>query len=362
MAHSRLDARVMTVDSTSVPPRVLLADVARLAGVSRTTASFVLTGRTEMGISAGAADRVRQAARDLGYRPSLVARSLRTNASHTIGLLSDGLGGELFAGELIRGTLAAAVLHDKMIFVGETGGDPVFEARLVNSMLDRGAGAFVYASQRLRRVRLSTVLRAQRVVLVNCTTRPSAMPAVIPDERAAGRSAIATLTGRGHRDGIIAVGRAGSGAAAGLRLRGINDVLRERGARIGATVLTVRQPEQVAAVVGAALRAAVPPAALICLTDGIAMGAYQAAHECGMSVPDDISVVSFGDSHLAPWLHPPLTTVAVPYAELARQAVEILLATEQRFGPRHVPMTLIERSSVARAQYQRAAGAERSSA
>lgn len=117
-----------------------------------------------------------------------------------------------------------------------------------------------------------------------------------------------------------------------------------------------------AAAVGAALRAAVPPAALICLTDGIAMGAYQAAHECGMSVPDDISVVSFGDSHLAPWLHPPLTTVAVPYAELARQAVEILLATEKRLGPRHVPMTLIERSSVARAQYQRAAGAERSSA
>jgi Transcriptional regulators len=166
----------MTVDSTSVPPRVLLADVARLAGVSRTTASFVLTGRTEMGISAGAADRVRQAARDLGYRPSLVARSLRTNASHTIGLLSDGLGGELFAGELIRGTLAAAVLHDKMIFVGETGGDPVFEARLVNSMLDRGAGAFVYASQRLRRVRLSTVLRAQQVVLVNCTTGRAPCP------------------------------------------------------------------------------------------------------------------------------------------------------------------------------------------
>jgi len=110
----------MTADSSSGPPaRVLLMDVARMAGVSRTTASFVLTGRTDMGISAGAAARVRQAARDLGYRPSLLARSLRTNASHTIGLLSDGLGGDLFAGELIRGTQASAVLHDKMIFVGE---------------------------------------------------------------------------------------------------------------------------------------------------------------------------------------------------------------------------------------------------
>ena len=337
-------------------------DVARLAGVSRTTASFVLTGRTDMGISAGAADRVRQAARDLGYRPSLLARSLRTNTSHSIGLLSDGLSGELFAGELIRGTLAAPLLHDKMIFVGKTGGDPLDEARLVNNMLDRGAGAFVYASQRLRRVRLSTVLRAQQVVLVNCTTRQSAMPAVIPDERAAGRSAIATLTGRGHRDGIIAVGRAGSGAAASLRPRGINDVLRERGARIGATVLTVRQPEQVAAAVGAALRAAVPPAALICLTDGIAMGACQAARECRISVPDDVSVVSFGDSHLAPSLDPQLTTVAVPYGELGRQAVEILLAPQKPCGAQHVSMPLIERSSVAPVRYERASGRELSSA
>jgi len=263
---------------------------------------------------AGAAAQVRQAARDLGYRPSLLARSLRTNASHTIGLLSDGLSGELFAGELIRGTQGAAVLHDKMIFLGETGGDPLIETRLVNNMLDRGAGAFIYASRRLDRVRLSAVLLAHRVVLVNCSARPTDLSAVIPDERAAGRSAGAALIEQGHRDGILVVSRAGSGAATGLRLRGINDVLRERGARMVAAVLMVRQHGQVAAAVGAALRAALPPA-LICLADGIAMGAYRAAQECGISVPDDVSVISFGDSHLAPWLDPPVTTVAVPHGE-----------------------------------------------
>jgi len=182
---------------------------------------------------AGAAAQVRQAARDLGYRPSLLARSLRTNASHTIGLLSDGLGSELFAGELIRGTQGTAVLHDKMIFIGETSGDPLIETRLVNNMLDRGAGAFIYASRRLDRVRLSAVLLAHRVVLVNCSARPTDLSAVIPDERAAGRSAGAALIEQGHRDGILVVSRAGSGAATGIRLRGINDVLRERGARMG---------------------------------------------------------------------------------------------------------------------------------
>jgi LacI family transcriptional regulator, galactose operon repressor len=353
----------MTVDSTPVPPsRVLLMDVARLAGVSRTTASFVLSGRTDMGISVGAAARVRQAARDLGYRPSLLARSLRTNASHTIGLLSDGLGGELFAGDLIRGTQAAAVLHDKMIFVGDTGGDLLVEARLVNNMLDRGAGAFIFASQRLRRVRLSTVLHEQHVVLVNCTATPSALPAVVPDERGAGRSAMTALIERGHRDGILVVSRPGSGAAAGLRLRGINDVLREDGARIGATVLTVRQPDQVVTAVGAAFRATTPPTALVCLTDGIAMGAYQAARDGGISVPGDVSVVSFGDPHLAHLLDPQLTTVTIPYRELARQAVEMLLSADRPFVARGVPMPLSERSSVARARYERASGRELSSA
>jgi len=234
----------MTVDSTPGPPtasRAVLLDVARLAGVSRTTASFVLTGRNDMGISAAAADRVRQAARDLGYRPSLLARSLRMNSSHTIGLLSDGFGGGLFAGELIRGALAAAVLHDKMIFVGETGGDPLVETRLINSMLDRGARAFVYASRRLQQVQLSTLLRAQQVVLVNCTIQSLGTATVIPDELGAGRSLALALIQRGHRDGIVVVGRTASGASVGPRIRGIIDALRAQGARVAAIVDTVSQ-------------------------------------------------------------------------------------------------------------------------
>jgi len=234
-------------------------------------------------------------------------------------------------------------------------------------MLDRGAGGFVFASQRLRRVRLSEVLQAQRVVLVNCTARPTALPVVIPDERAAGRAAVAALIEHGHRDRTLVVSRAGSGAAAGLRLRGINDVLRERGARVGAAVLAVRHPGEVAAAVAVALRAAVPPTALVCLADGTAMGVCQAARECGISVPEDVSVISFGDSHLATWLDPPVTTVVVPYAELARQAVEILLGAQRAVGGQympveHVPMPVIERSSVGTAQPQRALTAERSSA
>src|SRR4029079_3732164 len=90
-------------------PRVTLMDVAQRAGVSRTTASFVMTGRRDMRISNDAEQRVKQAARELNYRPSLLARSLRTTVSQTIGLLSDVVASEPFAGEIIRGSMATAL-------------------------------------------------------------------------------------------------------------------------------------------------------------------------------------------------------------------------------------------------------------
>ena len=144
-------------------PRVTLLDVAQRAGVSRTTASFVMTGRRDMRISSDAEQRVLQAARELNYRPSLLARSLRTNLSQTIGLISDVIATEVFAGEVIRGSMATALLHDHLMFIGETEGDPEVEKRLVQSMLDRGVGGFVYASMYTRNVRVSKTLRDQPI-------------------------------------------------------------------------------------------------------------------------------------------------------------------------------------------------------
>src|ERR1700712_5244681 len=117
-----------------------------------------------MRISSAAQERVLQASRELNYRPSLVARALMNHQSQTIGLISDLLATEVFAGEAIRGSLATAVLNEHMLFVGETGGDRKVEVRLVQDMLDRGVGGFIYASLYTRRVQLSPVLRDQPVV------------------------------------------------------------------------------------------------------------------------------------------------------------------------------------------------------
>src|ERR1700712_1461828 len=144
--------------------RITLMDVAVRAGVSRTTASFVMTGRRDMRISNEAEQRVRQAARELDYRPNLLARSLRTNLSQTIGLISDVVATEPFAGQLIRSSIITALLHDHLLFVGESEGDPEVEQQLVRSMLDRGVGGFLYASLYTREVKLSALLKSQSLV------------------------------------------------------------------------------------------------------------------------------------------------------------------------------------------------------
>jgi LacI family transcriptional regulator len=327
---------------------VTLLQVAQRAGVSRTTASFVLTGRRDMRISADAEQRVLRAARELNYRPNLMARALRTKLSHTIGLVSDTIATDAFAGEVVRGSVATALLREHLLFIGETAGDPTVEKRVVQDMLDRGVDGFVYATMYTREARPTTVLRGHPLVLLNCLTKDRRIPAVVPDEFEAGRTAARTLVEAGHREHIHLVGEPGPGVyAAEQRRTGIDDALAREGLRLAGTVDCLWWPEPAYAAVRAYLADGHRPTGLICLNDRVAFGAYQAIQEAGLRIPQDVSVVSFDDSDLASWLRPALTSIAIPHFELGRRAVELLLAEHRDGGVERIPMPLRGRASVA---------------
>jgi LacI family transcriptional regulator len=328
--------------------RVTLLDVARQAGVSRTTASFVMTGRRDMRISRDAEQRVLRAARELNYRPNLLARSLRTNLSQTIGLISDVIATEPFAGEIVRGSVSTALRSEHMLLIGETEGDAELEKRLVQNMLDRGVGGFIYAALSTRLTRVSPALREHPLVLLNCVARRKTDTSVVPDEISAGRTAVRALLAAGHTDGIYVVGEAPASTIAGTeRLAGIEQELAAAGTRIAGRVDTLWWPEPARSAVERCLAEGRRPTALICMNDRVAMGAYQALTARGLQVPADVSVVSFDDSDLASWLQPALTSVALPYFELGRRAVELLLGSERQPGVHRIPMPLRERQSVA---------------
>jgi LacI family transcriptional regulator len=327
--------------------RVTLRDVAHRAGVSPTTASFVLAGREDMRISAEARLRVRHAAAELGYRPNLTARSLRTKVTQTIGLVSDTIATGPYGGAMVRGALSAALEEEHLLFVTETGGDPDVETRLIEGLLARQVDGFAYASAYTRTITLPRVLVGHPIVLVNCVS-DGAVPAVVPDERAAGRDAARVLLDRGHRDGIVVLGEIPPGVyAARERLTGIEEALAEGGAGIAGVLECSWWPEAAYEALQHALAAGSTPCAVICLNDRVALGAYQAAQEAGLAIPDELSVVSFDDSDLAGWLRPGLTSIALPHYELGRRAVRMLLAAEGNPRTDLVPMPVRERGSVA---------------
>ena len=328
--------------------RPTLSDVARRAGVSPAAASFVLTGREDMRISEQARRRVLRAAHEIGYRPNLTARSLRTRVTRTVALVSDTIATDQYAGMIVYGALAAAMEHEHLLLLAETGGDREAETRLVEGFLARQVDGFLYASMHTRELTLPAALAGQRVVLVNCTDPSAEVPSVLPDETAAGAAAAAVLLSAGHRDGIVLVGERAAHTYAGReRLAGLEKALGERDARLAGTIDCAWWPEAAYEAVRRFLAAGGRPAALVCLNDRVALGAYQALAETGLRVPRDVSVVSFDDSELAAWLRPPLTSVALPHRLLGRRGVELLLSEEEPPGAvEHVHMPIRERASV----------------
>jgi LacI family transcriptional regulator len=345
------------------PKRVTLADVAGRAGVSRTAASFVLTGRREeMRISTDVEDRVLRAAREMGYRPNIVSRSLRTGTTHTLGFISDTVATTPFAGNLIKGALEAARDRDHLLLIAETEGDPTLEQELLEAMADRQVDGIVLASMYTRRIAVPKLLKSRAAVLLNAIPmRPAPLISVIPDELGAGRTAAETLIKAGHRNGIYLIGAGprpsqGPKPAGGLasieRLAGIKSAFREAGVRAAGAVACVEwRPELGYAAVRKLIEDGAKLRALICFNDRLALGAYNALADAGVGVPSEVSVVSFDDDPIASWLQPQLTTIAIPHYELGRKSIELLLDGPRGLTPSgqtvfRIPMPLRFRESV----------------
>lgn len=349
--------------------RVTLADVASAAGVSSPTASLVLSGRgDELRISEPVQRRVREAADALGYRPNIMSVGLRKGSSRTLGFVSDTVATSQLAGDLIKGALEAALAEGYMLFIGETEGDARVERQLLEAMLDRQVDGIVLASMFTQTRPLPAELGQLPAVLLNALPRrrrPAGLPVVIPDEIEAGRAAARVLLEAGHREiHLVGAGPGSTHAPPGTvageeRLAGILEVLDEAGLRPASGVMNADWlPALGWDAAHRILDTGRTGQAMIAFNDRVAFGAYQAVHSRRLSVPDDLSIVSFDDNPLAGWLHPGLTTFAIPHYDLGRRAVELLLesvaAHRQRTSPpdgvHRLPMPLRARGSVARAR------------
>lgn len=332
--------------------RVTLADVARLAGLSQTAASMILNGRPDTRLSQDAHDRVNAAAQQLGYRPNVAARGLRTDKTLTVGFISDVVATTRFASGLIKGALEAAEEAGHVVLVLETGGEPAREAEAIAAVLDRQVDGIIFATMRARELFIPDLPAGTSVVMLNATnTRyPTS---VLPDEEEGGRSAVQLLVDAGHRSGIALIGQneeverdAFRSVTVARRVAGIRSAMAAHSLEfVAEESIWLWEPEDGYRATKALLDRRNDVRALLCMNDRIAFGAYQALGEAGLSVPGDVSIVSFDNDELAAYLRPGLTTVGLPHEQMGRRAVELLISREES-GETLIPMPVVKRRSI----------------
>jgi LacI family transcriptional regulator len=301
-----------------------MKDVAEKARVSVSTVSHVLNGTRR--VSEETRGGVLAAVEELGYRPNLLAKGLKTRRTFTIGLLISDIQNAFFT-SLVRGVEDEALSRGYHLFLCNTDEDPGREDEYVTELAKKRVdGLMVAPSARredhVRRLRDGGV----PFVFVDREVEGVDADVVSVDNRMGTRLIAEHLVGLGHRRiGMIsgpldkASGyerHAGLGSALADLGVGLDDDLvrfgdfRTTGGREGAREL---------------MGLSSPPTALVTANNQMTLGALLAAKEKGLRIPEDVSVVGFDDPEWAPLTDPPLTTLAQPTYEMGVRAAKLLL-------------------------------------
>jgi len=312
--------------------QVRLADVAKAAGVSSATASLVLN-KADARISDETRERVERVAAEIGYVPNPIARSLRTQKTRTIGLVSDRIATTPFAGRMLAGAQEVARANGRLVILVDTDGHQEIESDAIETLVNQRVDGMVYASMYHRVLDAPAGLPAGTVFL-DCRPMAGGYPAVVPDDYAGGRAAVQELVNAGHRRIAFIDTDEERPIAAELRLQGYRDVLAEAGidwdADLHISVATSAAGGRRAAEKLWALGASRRPTAVFAFNDRIAAGVYSWAARLGVSIPGELSVVGYDDQQLvAAELDPPLTTVGLPHVAMGQWAMEVALGLRQ---------------------------------
>lgn len=304
--------------------RVTIKQVAAEAGVSITTVSHVLNDVPGVRANPATRQRVQETAARLGYVPNRLAQSLRTQRSNTIGLIGDEIATTPFAGKLILGAQEVALARDAVVLVVSTGYRRDVENREIEELLRRQVDGILYASMFHRRVELPSLLATVPTVFVNAECTTPGVPWVAPDEVAGGRDAADVLLSAGHRR-LGFINNIDDIPASVGRLEGFRGRLAEAGVDDLVVVAAESDPAGGYAAAMELLVGERRPTAVFCFNDRLAMGAYRAAAELGLRIPQDVSIVGFDNQeYVADGIFPGLTTIELPHFDMGVWAAEHL--------------------------------------
>jgi LacI family transcriptional regulator len=328
-----------------------VADVAVAAGVSVSTAARVLSGSGYA--SEGTRRAVLDAARELGYVPNQIARSLRTKQTRLVGLLIGDVENAFYS-VIARNVESATREAGYHVVLCNSDDDPESEREYLELLEGMRVDALIVTPTSKNRRQLARLI-AKGIVVVQVDRRIEGLQAdaVLVDNEDGAASAVTHLVEAGHTRVGILTGEL-EVSTASQRLAGYERALTEHGIAIEPSLVRSGSFHREHAIEDAtALIGAEPaPTAIFAANNILAEATLIALDQRRLRVPRDVSVVAFDDMQWMAMVEPPLTTVRQPVADLARSAAELALR-RLRDGFEGGPSTvtfhteLIERGSVA---------------
>ena len=278
-----------------------------------------------------------------------LSQAERNAAPITIALIGDGMLGRSYAGTMISGVCAAAAEGGASVLLAAPNHAPDLADSDIGGLLAHQVIGIIIASDGGGAVELPSELDLVPHVALNASSRHAGSQ-IIPDYEHAARAVVRELVDAGHlRIGYVG-GRVNTSGDPWLR--GVARALVEFETFDPELVIT-DSPDAAGGYRSTlmALRLPAPPTALICMDGRLAIGAYQAAQELRVMIPDRLSVIALDDSEiLGEDLRPPLTTVQLPYFRMGQEAVQSIIG-QMRDGHRagteiKVTCNIVHRQSV----------------
>lgn len=327
-----------------------MKDVAKLAGVSIQTVSYVVNATGS--ISASTRTRVLDAISALNYRPDVIARSMRTRRTHLIGLLVLDITNPVHS-RIAHAVESAAYARGYKVILYNISQDPDRERESLEASVEGLVDGLIIVNS-VDRERTLEFLRHEGAngVLID-SLASSDIPSVMVDNFAAAYAATAHLITLGHRR-IAHIAGWEPHSIAQQRADGYRRALADHGLDyvcVGKALAESWSWDFKAGYEGMqqVLAHQAYPTAVFAASDQMAIGAYRAIAEAGLRIPDDVSVVGFDNLEVAAYTVPPLTTIHQPFEKMATDAVKLLvkLIKRQRIDkPQEVlPFELIVRGS-----------------
>ena len=326
-----------------------IKDVARRAGVSVATVSRVLN--EEGNVKEETVSRVRQAIRELSYRPNMLGRDLRRNETKRILVFLNTIANQFYS-RIVRGIEDCAHKQGYSVMICMTRDEVELEAKYLQMLRNRLADGAIFLVAVQEGAVLSRRLAGIPVVQA-CEIKPGfATPSVSIDNERAAYEAVMYLAGMGHKK-IAFFGAGNHYDSSVLRRNGYLRALSSAGIQVTPAWM-IEEGFSFNAGIRAARRLLSQeklPTAIFCVADSVAAGAVREFYQQGYQVPKDFSVMGFDNTQISEVYLPSITTTRQPQHEIGYQAMELLLKKMDGMKENpsvHLEHEIVERESVRR--------------